>query len=94
MFEKKVKCIRLLNGSVLMGFVTNAWWKRSYIIDDCNILVLDANEETQSMSVNFAPWHAYAKEYNFEIPYRHVVTVFEPRPALQTSYKVATGNKR
>lgn len=77
-----------------MGFVTNTWWKLSYTIEDCNILVLDANEETQSMSVNFAPWAAYAKEYNFVIPYRHVVTVFEPRPALETNYKVATGNKR
>ena len=39
MFSKKVKCIRLLNGQVLMGFVTNAWRKLSYTIEDCNILV-------------------------------------------------------
>tara|TARA_B100000929_G_C15485191_1_gene412582 strand:+ start:1435 stop:1719 length:285 start_codon:yes stop_codon:yes gene_type:complete len=90
----KVKCLRLVGGQTLIGFVTTNWLRRTYTIVDCNVLILDANEDTQSMSVSFAPWHAYAKEYTFTVPWGQVVSCFEPRPALETNYKVATGNKR
>ena len=90
----KVRCLRLVGGQTIIGFVSTNWLRRTYTIVDCQVLILDANEETQSMSVNFAPWHAYAKDYTFTIPWKQVVCVFEPRPALETNYKITTGNKR
>ena len=45
------------------------------------------------MEVNFAPWIPYAKDYVFTIYKRSIQTVFEPRPQLETNFKVATGNR-
>ena len=36
----------------------------------------------------------YAKDYEFIIEANQIQTVFEPKPQLETNYKVATGNKK
>ncbi len=45
-----------------------------------------------NMETNMAPWIPYAKEYNFTIKKGLIQTVFEPKPQLETNFKVATGN--
>jgi hypothetical protein len=87
--SKKVKCIRLNTGEVLIGFVSNGLC--SYKIEDAQVLITGIEDE--KYEVNLAPWIPYAKEYNFKIWKWAVMSVFEAKPQLETNFKVATGNK-
>ena len=85
-----IKCIRLNTGEVLMGFAKKDFFG-NYIILEPQIILTVA--EGGKMEVNFAPWIPYAKDYVFTIYKRSIQTVFEPRPQLETNFKVATGNR-
>tara|TARA_A200000159_G_scaffold128222_1_gene124062 strand:- start:721 stop:1002 length:282 start_codon:yes stop_codon:yes gene_type:complete len=86
----KVKCIRLDTGEVLIGFVERTILGNYKIIDAQICLT---NTEDGKYEVNLAPWIPFAKEYTFILNSDLVQTVFEPRPQLETNFKVATGNK-
>ncbi len=86
----KVKCIRLDTGEVLIGFVERTILG-NYKIVDAQICL--TNTEDGKYEVNLAPWIPFAKEYTFILNNDLVQTVFEPRPQLETNFKVATGNK-
>lgn len=86
----KVKCIRLDTGEVLIGFVERTMLG-NYKITDAQICL--TNTEDGKYEVNLAPWIPFAKEYTFVINSDLVQTIFEPRPQLETNFKVATGNK-
>lgn len=87
-----VKCIRLDTGEVLIGFVEVHRWTGDYTITDAQICL--TNTEDGKYEVNLAPWIPFAKEYTFTINKDLVQTVFEPRPQLETNFKVATGNNK
>lgn len=87
----KVKCIRLDTGEVIIGFVEKTLFG-DYKIKDANLCITDVSDG--KFEVKLAPWIPYAKEYDFLINKNLVQTVFEPRPQLETNFKVATGNKR
>ena len=86
----EVKCIRLNTGEVIMGFVKKTLLG-NYIITDPQIILTVA--DSGKMEVNFAPWIPYAKEYKFKIMKPIIQTVFDPKPQLETNFKVATGNR-
>ena len=86
----EVKCIRLNTGEVIMGFVEKTFFG-DYIIIDPQIILTVA--DSGKMEVNFAPWIPYAKEYKFKIMKPLIQTVFDPKPQLETNFKVATGNR-
>lgn len=86
----EVKCIRLNTGEVIMGFVKKTILG-NYIITDPQIILTVA--DSGKMEVNFAPWIPYAKEYKFKIMKPLIQTVFDPKPQLETNFKVATGNR-
>ena len=86
----KVKCIRLDTGEVLIGFVERTILGNYKIIDAQICLT---NTEDGKYEVNLAPWIPFAKEYTFILNSDLVQTVFEPRPQLETNFKVATGHK-
>jgi hypothetical protein len=46
------------------------------------------------MEVGLAPWLPYAKDYTFNIKAVRVVTTFEPRPQLETNFRVLIGKQR
>jgi hypothetical protein len=46
------------------------------------------------MEVGLAPWLPYAKDYTFQIKGIRVVTTFEPRPQLETNFRVLIGKQR
>jgi len=85
----KVKCIRLDTGEVVIGFVEKTLFG-DYKIVDAQLCITDVQDG--KFEVKLAPWIPYAKEYNFVINKDLVQTVFEPRPQLETNFKVATGN--
>tara|TARA_B100001063_G_C16756774_1_gene553591 strand:- start:1111 stop:1395 length:285 start_codon:yes stop_codon:yes gene_type:complete len=87
---QKVKCIRLNTGEVIMGFVEKLFLG-DYIITEPQIILTTA--ENNKMEVNFAPWIPYAKEYKFKIKHQVIQSVFDPKPQLETNFKVATGNR-
>ena len=86
----EVKCIRLNTGEVIMGFVKKTILG-NYIITVPQIILTVA--DSGKMEVNFAPWIPYAKEYKFKIMKPLIQTVFDPKPQLETNFKVATGNR-
>ena len=86
----EVKCIRLNTGEVIMGFVKKTLLG-NYIITDPQIILTVA--DSGKMEVNFAPRIPYAKEYKFKIMKPLIQTVFDPKPQLETNFKVATGNR-
>ena len=73
-----------------MGFVKKTLLG-NYIITDPQIILTVA--DSGKMEVNFAPWIPYAKEYKFKIMKPLIQTVFDPKPQLETNFKVATGNR-
>tara|TARA_Y100001951_G_C11290267_1_gene271644 strand:- start:246 stop:485 length:240 start_codon:yes stop_codon:yes gene_type:complete len=73
-----------------MGFVEKTFFG-DYIIIDPQIILTVA--DSGKMEVNFAPWIPYAKEYKFKIRKPLIQTVFDPKPQLETNFKVATGNR-
>ena len=73
-----------------MGFVEKTFFG-DYIIIDPQIILTVA--DSGKMEVNFAPWIPYAKEYKFKIMKPLIQTVFDPKPQLETNFKVATGNR-
>ena len=87
---QEVKCIRLNTGEVIMGFVKKTFFG-NYIITEPQIILTTA--ENNKMEVNFAPWIPYAKEFKFKINQLLVQSVFDPKPQLETNFKVATGNR-
>ena len=70
-----------------MGFVKKTILG-NYIITDPQIILTVA--DSGKMEVNFAPWIPYAKEYKFKIMKPLIQTVFDPKPQLETNFKVAT----
>ena len=74
---------------MIIGFVDKTLWG-DYKIQDVKQCITDVQDG--KFEVKLAPWIPYAKEYNFVINKDLVQTVFEPRPQLETNYKVATGN--
>ena len=85
----KVKCIRLDTGEVLIGWVKKLW-NGNYRIEDAHICISEVKDG--NMETNMAPWIPFAKEYNFTIKKGLIQTVFEPKPQLETNFKIATGN--
>tara|TARA_A100001388_G_C28623476_1_gene428702 strand:- start:368 stop:655 length:288 start_codon:yes stop_codon:yes gene_type:complete len=85
----KVKCIRLDTGEVLIGWVKKLW-NGNYRIEDAHICISEVKDG--NMETNMAPWIPFAKEYNFIIKKGLIQTVFEPKPQLETNFKIATGN--
>ena len=45
-----------------------------------------------NMPFNSDEMHNFAKEYNFTIKKGLIQTIFEPKPQLETNFKIATGN--
>lgn len=89
--DYKVLCVRLASREVLMGFCKELEDGSVEIIEP-QIMITDAADG--QMNVNFAPWIPYAKDYEFIIEANQIQTIFEPKPQLETNYKVATGNKK
>lgn len=87
----EVKAVKLLGGEVIIGKVTESIFSNSIFISEAQLCIVDVVEGR--MEVNLAPWLPYAREYNFVIPKRQIVTIFNVRPNLETNYKIATGNK-
>lgn len=84
-----IKCLRLENGDVVIGLVTeNAL---SYTVKEAHACITAIQGDT--MEVGLAPWIPFAKDYTFIIKKVRVVTSFEPRPNLAQNFKVLTGNK-
>jgi len=84
-----IKCLRLENGDVVIGLVTeNAL---SYTVKEAHACITAIQGDT--MEVGLAPWIPFAKDYTFTIKKVRVVTSFEPRPNLAQNFKVLTGNK-
>ena len=85
----RVKCIRLDTGEVLIGWVKKLW-NGDYRIEDAHICISEVKDG--NMETNMAPWIPFAKEYTFTIKKGLIQTVFEPKPQLETNFKIATGN--
>jgi len=85
-----IKAVKLLGGEVIIGYVTESIFSNTILIQDAQLCVQQVVEDR--MEINLAPWLPYAREYNFVIPKKQIVTIFKVRPNLETNYKVATGN--
>ena len=92
--EKQVKCLRLENGDTIIGFVSEhgVVGKTSYNIEDTHACIIQV--DGGNMEVGLAPWLPYAKDYTFNIKAVRVVTTFEPRPQLETNFRVLIGKQR
>jgi len=86
---RRVRCIRLDTGEVLIGFVERKW-NGDYVISEAQVCLMEVKDGT--MEVNMAPWIPFAKEYTFTINAGLIQTVFDAKPQLETNFKVATGN--
>jgi hypothetical protein len=86
---RRVRCIRLDTGEVLIGFVERKW-NGDYVISEAQVCLMEVKEGT--MEVNMAPWIPFAKEYTFTINAGLIQTVFDAKPQLETNFKVSTGN--
>jgi hypothetical protein len=84
-----IKCLRLENGDVVIGKVTEKLFK--YVVEEAHACIVEI--QGGQMEVGLAPWIPYAKDYTFKISKVRVVSCFEPRPNLAQNYKVLTGNK-
>ena len=85
-----IKAVKLLGGEVIIGYVTESIFSNTVLIQDAQLCVQQVIEDR--MEINLAPWLPYAREYNYRIPKKQIVTIFKVRPNLETNYKVATGN--
>ena len=74
-----------------MGMVTESVFSKNILIEEAQLCVQQVVDDR--MEINLAPWLPFAREYNFVIPKKQIVTMFKVRPNLETNYKVATGNK-
>ena len=88
---KEIKAVKLLGGEVVMGMVTESVFSKNILIEEAQLCVQQVVDDR--MEINLAPWLPFAREYNFVIPKKQIVTMFKVRPNLETNYKVATGNK-
>ncbi len=86
----EIKAVKLLGGEVIIGYVTESIFSKTILIQDAQLCVQQVVEDR--MEINLATWLPYAREYNFVIPKKQIVTMFKVRPNLETNYKVATGN--
>ena len=86
----EIKAVKLLGGEVIIGYVTESIFSNTILIRDAQLCVQQVVEDR--MEINLATWLPYAREYNFVIPKKQIVTMFKVRPNLETNYKVATGN--
>ena len=66
--------------------------KTTYTIEDTHACIVQV--EGGNMEVGLAPWLPYAKDYTFQIKGIRVVTTFEPRPQLETNFRVLIGKQR
>ena len=89
--SKEIKAVKLLGGEVVMGMVTESVFSKNILIEEAQLCVKQVVDDR--MEINLAPWLPFAREYNFVIPKKQIVTMFKVRPNLETNYKVATGNK-
>mgnify|MGYP001166903412 CR=1 FL=1 len=89
--SKEIKAVKLLGGEVIMGMVTESFFSNTVLIEEAQQCIQQVVDDR--MEINLAPWLPYAREYNFVIPKKQIVTTFKVRPNLETNYKVATGNK-
>lgn len=89
--SKEIKAVKLLGGEVVMGMVTESVFSKNILIEEAQLCVQQVVDDR--MEINLAPWLPFAREYNFVIPKKQIVTMFKVRPNLETNYKVATGNK-
>ena len=89
--SKEIKAVKLLGGEVVMGMVTESVFSKNFLIEEAQLCVQQVVDDR--MEINLAPWLPFAREYNFVIPKKQIVTMFKVRPNLETNYKVATGNK-
>ena len=87
--SKAIKCLRLENGDVVIGLVTEG--PLNYTVEEAHACIVEV--KGTNMEVGLAPWIPYAKDYTFKISKVRVVTSFEPRPNLAQNFKVLTGNK-
>mgnify|MGYP000029110603 FL=1 len=92
--DKSVKCLRLENGDTIIGFVSENkfFGKTTYTIEDTHACIVQV--DGGNMEVGLAPWLPYAKDYTFQIKGIRVVTTFEPRPQLETNFRVLIGKQR
>ncbi len=84
-----IKCLRLENGDVVIGLVSEN--VTSYTVKEAHACIVEL--KGTNMEVGLAPWIPYAKDHTFKISKVRVVTSFEPRPNLAQNFKVLTGNK-
>ena len=84
-----IKCLRLENGDVVIGLVSEN--VTSYTVKEAHACIVEL--KGTDMEVGLAPWIPYAKDYTFNIKKVRVVAAFEPRPNLAQNFKVLTGNK-
>lgn len=84
-----IKCLRLENGDVVIGLVSEN--VTSYTVKEAHACIVEL--KGTNMEVGLAPWIPYAKDYTFNIKKVRVVAAFEPRPNLAQNFKVLTGNK-
>mgnify|MGYP001197861681 FL=1 len=87
----EIRAVKLLGGEVIIGKVTESLNSSNIIIEDAQQCIPQVVEDR--MEVNLAPWLPYAREYNYTISKKHIITMFKVRPNLETNYKIATGNK-
>ena len=88
---KEIKAVKLLGGEVIIGMVPESFFSNSILIEEAQQCIPQVVEDR--MEVNLAPWLPFAREYNFVVPKKQIVTMFKVRPNLETNYKIATGNK-
>jgi len=84
-----IKCLRLENGDVVIGLVSEN--VTSYTVKEAHACIVEL--KGTNMEVGLAPWIPYAKDYTFNIKKVRVVAAFEPRPNLAQNFKVLTVNK-
>ena len=85
-----IKCLRLENGDVVIGLVSEN--VTSYTVKEAHACIVEL--KGTNMEVGLAPWLPYAKDYTFNIKAVRVVTEFEPRPQLEQNYRVLIGKQR
>ena len=82
--SKEIKAVKLLGGEVVMGMVTESVFSKNILIEEAQLCVLQVVDDR--MEINLAPWLPFAREYNFVIPKKQIVTMFKVRPNLETNY--------
>ena len=69
----EIKAVKLLGGEVIIGYVTESIFSNTILIQDAQLCVQQVVEDR--MEINLATWLPYAREYNFVIPKKQIVTM-------------------